>query len=963
MFLSPLGQAAPNPDPWAQGPSFQYAFPVTTPKPVVPFNPPAIVPAPQPQPAPSLLQLPMMNFQQPSVNPTPEVTTNFPAFDRADTRPQAAQEAKPNQSPTQPSNQNGNFWNYFYNLNDYWYRSPPPPSPPPFFPRPPPPSTFQRPNNYPLPLRYEPPLNLGVQSFGPGNMQKTVTETTLQYNGAVNKPFQAETSAIQSAFSPPKAILSYPAAANPVGTYEARMSNENQQGSTVLSFIDGKPFAIRRVVNRFPGARPFLPSLFASKFLPKFGQTISRGNIKGAAQPQSRPPVVPAPPSVTQTAPVNKYQFNMPAQVPKPSSTSVRHELNRQSAMSSGSSLSPGRYVVSIRGSHTGGEASAIGESLSNARSSGFLASILSSSNNINYPQPSREVQNYYRPQQQGIQNKYKPLSSYMKLKSPSLVNLPQTDRALIRAKVLRPDYIAKPQPPLVNKGTTTGQVRGKVVYLARNAFSRLPSWYRPKIGPALVRYVVKLPEQSRYPSILNVRPQQAGKKQMLLQPSRPKDLWSRIYNIYNNRVQGFPVSEILKRPIAGNINYYVSVPKRQPVNLLQKGVQRSIFSAGNKHYGPPMLSSSKAIYPRPLLPAIQKSRVFQRAPQRPVKHPSIPLTNVYSVNAPQIRIRYAYPTNNHTKVITNSIVRAQVHQPFGNVNQNQAVNNKLSNSFAKQIQNNKRIPPELWDKRYQIPTQNALPYKPSPLMGLKIQQRFPFQMPKKSNIQPNTFTMTRANEHYQLPFQIVKKSRAPSRPLPTVRWNTRYQPSYQMAGKSGIPFRPNPVTNWNTLYQYPFKIAKKIDIPSRSLPIPGWNTRYQPSLQLARKNHIPSRPEPVTNWNAQYQIPFNISKKSNIPSKPLPQPSWGTLRRKRSYQIKMSPKVKRPPKIKRSLASSRLSKLHKQIRNRIIPKGIQKRLKRRHIQEKNLETELSEPLKDQHTHNKRHVWFQYQEW
>eukprot|EP00794_Sanderia_malayensis_P010032 gene10032-11057_t len=245
------------------------------------------------------------------------------------------------------------------------------------------------------------------------------------------------------------------------------------------------------------------------------------------------------------------------------------------------------------------------------------------------------------------------------------------TDRALIRAKVLRPGLMSKAK--WAPNGVTTGTARGNIVYVPRSAFSRLPPWYRPKLGPALVKYVVKA-DKTRKPFPMLA---QANKKQALVKPRPPQDLWHQIYKFYNRK------NELQLRHTPNKPQYR---PQGAPIFMNGPSMSRYNFPPHNQ----------------------QQQRQQAKIVNMPASQPK------YYVNQALFRTR----DNRRTPLF-------QERVPYSNKKTNLSptpgpgIGKPLVSNFEKlkaAARQNKPIPPELWDKRSVIPVnekRNFIPLKP----------------------------------------------------------------------------------------------------------------------------------------------------------------------------------------------------------------------------------------------------------
>lgn len=330
------------------------------------------------------------------------------------------------------------------------------------------------------------------------------------------------------------------------------------------------------------------------------------------------------------------------------------------------------RYVVSIRGQPGSNAVSALRKkALYDPR---FLSSLLKSRSNVGHKPQSRQPyltawqrkvwQRKMYQQQQQLQRRRSMLlpnrKTPLRFTSPSAVNVPHTDRALIRAKVLRPDLMAHAR--WAAKGTATATTRGNVVYVPRNAFTRLPPWYRPKLGPALVKYVVKNDNAKNQLPLL----MQANKKQALMHPA-PVDIWHQIYNFYNKK----------------NVNNFQETPFNSFVNK---------FPGAKSNTGP------KVVTARPFQPPVTANK----APGIALSQPQYD-TRSYLVNPRQPTMQRNQRLN-YNQLKYKSSVTPSNGKP-------------KPQSFKAFTKGSKAIPAELWDKRSYIRSseRNTIPHRSRP--------------------------------------------------------------------------------------------------------------------------------------------------------------------------------------------------------------------------------------------------------
>lgn len=552
-------------------------------------------------------------------NPAPGASMWNPVADRAETQVQAAP----------PAANGNNLWNVFNELWKPQYKAPAP-------------SLFQNALEHkPLApsVLYTQPKRPAAHVVGP--FQTNIASSSLQYDSNNNRPFQAQTQASQLGFnSAPRA--SFDIAPGPIaGTYQGQLDTLNSGGGTSFILIDGRPYAIRRVINRYNNAfTPGNTKVAHFQPFPRFGPGFLRGDqiphvIRQALLPYGRPaappqhhavitgPIITQPqtissvvaqrqPSVQSTQqkitgarttsirpnanrqatkaaaqrfrvakPVVKPNYmqlysnylrareknnhwrpaavrnsrpiarqntyrpntgqsavdkilqyysnrytNRNNQVNSARLANSRHSLPSREASSPGVHINPGgRYVVSIKGTPGSPALEAIrNKAVTNP---GFLSGLLSG-RSTQYSQQNKSPQIGQRRMMAMRKPQRMPIKTYR----PPIVNRPQTDRALIRAKIIRPEVLRRTQWPVRSKSPLTP--RGSIAYVPQSAFSRLPPWYRPKIGPALVKYVVKTKEASKpLPEFAS-----GNKKQAMGRPTT-QDVWKKIYNYYNNKNAG----------------------------------------------------------------------------------------------------------------------------------------------------------------------------------------------------------------------------------------------------------------------------------------------------------------------------------------------------------------------------------------------------------------------------------------
>ena len=609
----------------------------------------------------------------------------------------------PPAAPPGPANGN-NLWNIFnslWNPNRY---------------KPPAPSLFQNAiSNKPT----LPGFETVQQRPRPEPMQTRTASATIQYQSNNNAPFQAQTSAYQLGLqNPPSSSIAVPA--TPVaGTYQGLLDSSNNGLGTSFIVIDGKPYAIRRVINRYSNV--FTPgSLNIGRFqpFPRFGPVFMRGEaiphvvrqalvrysapraparqkIENPQKWQSSQTPIASPFSrqvnrILSSSPVaNKHTAPLSANKKLPTAGAQRFHVTRPNYMQMYSNyvkarktynpkpslaysrnrnqlnfignppvwaakkqqtpsgiqppslLSPGsKYAVSIKGNPGSQALEAI--KYKAAAIPGFLSSILSSRSQLS---------------EQRVSTPVVPRSSnQMKINSfHSLVNLPQTDRALIRAKIIRPTSL---RGFLAPKSALPLSPPAKIVYIPQSAYRRLPAWYRPKIGPALVKYTIKTTGQSKAPAVLGT----ANKKQAMGRPPT-YDIWRRIYNFYNKK---------------GTINEKLS--------------QRELGRV------------------RPRLTAVNEPKLMPNTRNQPgvaVGSPIVRVRNFQKLND----LRKSDQQKDNLKINLQSFSQPRPSNAGESyfINRGQTINKNV----------NKIIPAELWDKRsrirsFLISKKNTIPHRPS---------------------------------------------------------------------------------------------------------------------------------------------------------------------------------------------------------------------------------------------------------
>ena len=560
------GGWTPNNDPWATGASFHYAYPITTPrmnptyqaaKPFEPFR--AFQPKP---PAPSFATF-----------PTPEWEKWKPGAERTDLQQQQQRQA--------PSANGNDFWNIF---NNFWNRNKQQTAPSLFHN-----SNLNKPSSY-----FKAP---------PEPMQTKVASSMVEYHAYNNQPFQSQTSAFQTGINnPPQANFIVSSNTEP-GTFQGQLNALNNNEGTSFLYIDGKPYVIRRVINRFsntftPGQlnigrlQPFQrfgPSFLRGDQIPHIVRQALQdsqakkakvtpenlpGNQKSSLPSQSYPMQrkTPAafprkaavsnrnsPTAAWQRFNVNKpnymqmyanyvrsrsqsqpMQRNLPSHVSGSKSETNRFQTYSQrpymnAAQNIRSSLynreqtgvqsarkpmirAGSKYAISIKGIPGSSAAAAIRNKA--VINPGFLSRLLSSrSTQFNRPSPAVPQ---LGPKRNSVIKNRLIAQKRPYYKFPTFVNRPLTDRALLRTKIIRP-LIWKP------RWAKQAKPRTNIAYLPRSAFNRLPSWYRPKIGPALVKYVVKAKGEPQGGFYLG------NKKQSMIRPAA-RDVWQKIYSFYNRK-------------------------------------------------------------------------------------------------------------------------------------------------------------------------------------------------------------------------------------------------------------------------------------------------------------------------------------------------------------------------------------------------------------------------------------------
>ena len=490
----------------------------------------------------------------------------------------AAVKSEPQQQLQQAPPSSGNdLWNIF---NSVWNRN-----------KSPAPSPFRNGNSIKPPYIRAPP----------GPMQTSVASSAVEYRNTNNQPFQAQTSAFQTGInSPPSANFIVSSSTEP-GTFQGQLGALNNDEGTSFLYIDGKPYVIRRVVNRY--SNTFTPGhLSIGRFQPfqRFGpgfirgaqiphivrqalldsqqqkpKTVSvnlAGNQRSLKQPSQLFPsqqnahlLSPQKSTVsTRNSPTTAWQrfhVNKPnymkiyANYVRSRSQSQSNQRNLHSPLSDSRSaissvqnyyhppyLNPNqnvlhnrgqtsttqalkpairagsKYAISIKGIPGSSALAAIrNKAVTNP---GFLSGLLSSRSH-QFDRPAQAVSEL-GPKRNNVM-----LKRFQSTKAPNnhyrvLANLPLTDRALLRTKIVRPDIWKA-------RWANPGRTRANIAYLPRSAFNRLPSWYRPKIGPALVKYVVKAK------STPQARFDLGNKKQSMIRPA-VRDVWQKIYSYYNRK-------------------------------------------------------------------------------------------------------------------------------------------------------------------------------------------------------------------------------------------------------------------------------------------------------------------------------------------------------------------------------------------------------------------------------------------
>ena len=499
--------------------------------------------------------------------PTPAWDKWKPAIVKSEPQQQLQQQ--------QPSTNGNDLWNIF---NSVWNRN-----------KQPAPSPFH--NGNPIKPPYIRPQ--------PEPMQTRVASSAVEYRNFNNQPFQAQTSAFQTGMnSPPSANFIVSSNTEP-GTFQGQLSALNNDEGTSFLYIDGKPYVIRRVINRF--SNTFTPGqLSIGRFQPfqRFGPGFIRGaqiphivrqalldsqqqksktvNLAGnqrslTQSSQSFPSQQNAhlqspqkPKASTRNSPTTPWQrfnVNKPnymqiyANYVRSRSQSQPKQRNLHSPLSDSRSaintlqnyyhppyLNPAqnvlhnreqtgatpalkaairagnKYAISIKGIPGSSALAAIrNKAVTNP---GFLSGLLSSrSHQLNRP---AQAVSELGPKRNNVM-----LNKLQSAKAPNnqyrvLANLPLTDRALLRTKIVRPDIWRA-------RWANPGRPRANIAYLPRSAFNRLPSWYRPKIGPALVKYVVKAKSTPQVGFDLG------NKKQSMVRPAA-RDVWQKIYSYYNRK-------------------------------------------------------------------------------------------------------------------------------------------------------------------------------------------------------------------------------------------------------------------------------------------------------------------------------------------------------------------------------------------------------------------------------------------
>ena len=638
--------------------------------------------------------------------PNPEWEKWKPATDRGQPQP-------PQQQQQPPTANGNNFWNIFDRV---WNRN-----------KPQAPSLFQ--NDI-----LNKPVLPRVQ---PETMQTSMASSSIQYHNINNQPFQAQTSAYQTGFNNPPSANFIVSPNTLPSTYQGHLSTLDDNGGSSFLYIDGKPYVIRRVINRF--SNTFTPgNLNIGRFQPflRFGPGFMRGDqiphvirqaLRGSQvqKTQIAPPNHPAnqrsllqprqpsiqltrsfprqqqvalPPSPQRTvASTRKSPQTIPAaqrfHVNQPNYMQIYADYvkartqssatQRQSAQGGGrsainrwqndhqppylnpqtsnhvlynrehSNIMPGpspsiragsRYAISIKGIPGSSALAAIrNKAVTNP---GFLSGLLSSRSQ-QYNRASQPISQLAPKRNKVMLNRaraVRPPSNRYQI----LANLPLTDRALIRTKIVRPN---RWKTKLIDPSTT----RTNIAYLPRSAFNRLPSWYRPRIGPALVKYVVKSKNRPQ------TRFDLGNKKQSMVRPTG-KDIWQKIYSYYNNK------------------------------NALQTRKMQELSKMKSDILTRQSLSAEKVARPQ-------------------INH-VVMGSSAVNVGSPLIRMRNnQYPNNRVMNELRNN-ERFELKLNTGlNTYEKEMPKNKDGNS--------KSIPPEIWDKRsrirsFLISKKNTIPLRPT---------------------------------------------------------------------------------------------------------------------------------------------------------------------------------------------------------------------------------------------------------
>lgn len=508
--------------------------------------------------------------------PAPAWESWKPGVERGEPAPPQPQQP---QQPQQPSANGNDFWKLF---NSIW--KPSKPRAPSLFQS----SSLAKQPQYPR-IQAEP-------------MQTKAASSMVQYQNNNNRPFQAQTSSFQLGINRPPMANFIVSSETAPGTYQGQLNALNNGEDSSYLFIDGKPYVIRRVINRF--SNTFTPgNLNVGRFqpFPRFGPGFMRGDsiphvvrqalldsplrkapvplnsapnqrssmqLPVARQQQIVPPhspqrakipvkSLPAPSVASQRFRVIKPNYmqiysnylrtraraeasrrhllatNINSGWPAPNRLAFRNpqqnaprflyskEQTRAKPVQKQSVRAGNRYAISIKGIPGSSALAAIrNKAVTNP---GFLSELLSSRTfQPNHPGPGIAQLGPRRDNVLGSVRRPLFDRNYVNNRRAMLANLPQTGRALIRTKIVRPKIWGKQ----MIRPTTT---RTNIAYLPQSAFNRLPSWYRPKIGSALVKYVVKTKNVPQ--TGLDI----ANKKQSMMRPAA-KDIWQRIYSYYNGK-------------------------------------------------------------------------------------------------------------------------------------------------------------------------------------------------------------------------------------------------------------------------------------------------------------------------------------------------------------------------------------------------------------------------------------------